>query len=206
MAQRIVVTDDITGDEGAEPFVFVVDGDAYQIDLTDKSKGMFLDAVRMYIDAATPVTLPEDQPRHRRARTGKPGRTGGAGGGLDTTGMTQKEAREHTQAVREWGRAHGFQCTDRGRVPAEIVEAWRNRDQGNTVQVGPPEDDDDNTGEIVDDTPPVPVTDKVIVEWAKAKGFKVVGDRCTATLRTRYRTDNPGRPLAYDISKGAKTA
>lgn len=209
MAQRMITTDDITGEEDAATRVFVIDDQAYQIDLTDDSYSTMIDALSEYIDAATRVTLPSGPATHRRARGGSQRTSGGAGLGLDTSGMTEAEAKRYINEVRAWGRDHGMPCADKGRVPKKIIEAWYAR--GNTAEAEQlateaAEERDAAEQEEIDETPPVPVTDKLIVEWAKAKGYKVVGDRCTATLRTRYRTDNPGRVLAYDISKGAKTA
>ncbi|MFG2840781.1 histone-like nucleoid-structuring protein Lsr2 [Streptomyces zaomyceticus] len=30
-----------------------------------------------------------------------------------------------TRTIREWANAHGFELPERGRIPYDVVEAWR---------------------------------------------------------------------------------
>ena len=46
-------------------------------------------------------------------RGGRPGRTPGRAGGVDST------------EVREWAKAQGIEVKDRGRVPAELVAKFK---------------------------------------------------------------------------------
>jgi hypothetical protein len=32
--------------------------------------------------------------------------------------------RERSAAIREWARQHGFEVADRGRIPANVIEAY----------------------------------------------------------------------------------
>ncbi|WP_411112028.1 histone-like nucleoid-structuring protein Lsr2 [Streptomyces sp. c-19] len=32
-----------------------------------------------------------------------------------------------SSAIRAWARAHGYEVPDRGRIPAEILDAWQRR-------------------------------------------------------------------------------
>ncbi|MDX2375916.1 Lsr2 family protein [Microbacterium sp. LRZ72] len=111
MARRIVhqLVDDIDGTtlevgEG-ETVLFSLDGTAYEIDLTEENAAALRGALERYISAARPVTSRSasaiSSPRRRR---------GGA--------------RPDYTAVREWARANGHQVSDRGRVPASVLEAY----------------------------------------------------------------------------------
>ena len=108
MAQKTVVTlvDDISGEdikEGkGETVRFALDGQAYEIDLTlknaDKLRGVILD----YVASARKVG---------RA-TGK--------AGARTRSSNAKE-------IRDWARSNGMDVPDRGRIPANVMEAWESR-------------------------------------------------------------------------------
>jgi hypothetical protein len=36
--------------------------------------------------------------------------------------------RDQSNAIREWARKHGFKCSERGRIPAAVLDAWANQD------------------------------------------------------------------------------
>ena len=57
---------------------------------------------------------PPGRPRPRPARRPRPVRPRGA----------CASDREQTQAIREWARNNGHKVTERGRIPATIVEAY----------------------------------------------------------------------------------
>lgn len=103
MAQKIQVTleDDIDGGEAAETIFFGLDGVNYEIDLSREN------AERMRDDLASWVG-------HARRVSGrkKPGtRAAGA-------------KRSDLDDIRAWGRANGFQISDRGRVSANVMKAY----------------------------------------------------------------------------------
>ena len=54
--------------------------------------------------------------RPRRSRTSRP---------PQRTGRRNKRPEVSASAVREWARSNGHQVSDRGRVAAELVEAYR---------------------------------------------------------------------------------
>ncbi|MFI8593794.1 Lsr2 family protein [Microbacterium sp. NPDC078428] len=111
MARRIVhqLVDDLDGSllevgEG-ETVLFSLDGVAYEIDLTDDNAAALRDAMQRFIDAARPVS----------AR------------GAQASAATRKRRRTGQQdytAVREWARSNGHQVSERGRVPAAVIEAY----------------------------------------------------------------------------------
>lgn len=106
MAQRvhIVLEDDIDGSEATETVSFGLDGTNYEMDLNAEHAAELREALAPYIGQA----------RKASARRGRPrGRSSAA------------SARKHApREVRDWARAHGYEVTDRGRIPAEIQEAF----------------------------------------------------------------------------------
>jgi hypothetical protein len=105
MAQKVQVllVDDLDDGKADETVQFALDGTSYEIDLSSKNAAKLRDALAGYVGAARRVTARGGR-RRGRARPADDG-----------------SARE----IREWARANGFQVSDRGRVPAEVTEAFR---------------------------------------------------------------------------------
>lgn len=102
------LTDDIDGtvleqDEGKQ-ITFSVEGRAYEIDLSDKNADKFYKALTPYVDAARSVKT-----------------------GASTRGGQSVRAKSDLDlgAIRKWARANGHTVSDRGRVPATVVEAYK---------------------------------------------------------------------------------
>ena len=112
MAKQTItqLIDDIDGSEAEETILFGIDGANYEIDLNAKNAGKLRDALAVYIGHATPI-------RRTRAAASSSSRSSGGSSPARTD-------REQTQAIREWARASGYDVKDRGRIPAEIVEAY----------------------------------------------------------------------------------
>ena len=87
-----------------ETVQFSLDGVSYEIDLSTKNATRLRDALSRYVMAGRRVGTRSGRRRGR-------GRSGAGDG----------SARE----VREWARANGHKVSDRGRVPSEVVEAYR---------------------------------------------------------------------------------
>lgn len=111
MAVRYVTryVDDIDGTELATDDVqsieFSLDGKDYSIDLGTTNAATFREAIDPYLNAATKVT---SATRRNTARK--------------TSG---KASSGETKRIREWAQINGYTVSDRGRVAAEIVEAYR---------------------------------------------------------------------------------
>jgi hypothetical protein len=105
MAQRvnIVLVDDIDGGDADETVTFGLDGTTYEIDLSSKNAAKLRDALAPYVGHARKVG-------GRRSGGGR--RSAGSGNG--------PSARE----IREWARANGWNLSDRGRVAAEVRQAY----------------------------------------------------------------------------------
>jgi hypothetical protein len=104
---QVILSDDLDESLTADETVsFALDGTNYEIDLADKNAKAMREAFSRYISAARKVG--------RAGRAGG-GRPRGSGGRMD---------REQAGAIRDWARKSGHQVSDRGRIPASVVEAY----------------------------------------------------------------------------------
>jgi hypothetical protein len=108
MAQRIVteLTDDTNGKPADETLTFGLDGREYEIDLTEKNAAALRKAIDTYVKAGRKVG-------GRRPRAG-----GAAAKAASSNGTDSK-------SVRQWANENGFKVSDRGRIPAEVTEAYK---------------------------------------------------------------------------------
>jgi hypothetical protein len=115
MAQRTIVTlvDDLTGEaaENISTVEFALDGRAYELDLTDDNSAKLHDALSQYVNAARKIG-------GRRRSATRPDR------GSKSTSRTTGYNRETLKSIREWAKKNGHNISDRGRLPAEVVQAW----------------------------------------------------------------------------------
>lgn len=109
MAQKvnIVLVDDIDESEASETVTFGLDGVNYEIDLNDEHAAQLRDALGPFIGHARRAG------GQRRAR-----RTGSSGSAAASSGGPT------TKEIREWARENGHDVPERGRVAAEIREAY----------------------------------------------------------------------------------
>ena len=106
MAQRVnvVLVDDIDGSDAAETVNFALDGVDYEIDLSQKHAAELRNAVSLYVG-------------HAR-------RTGGRRkSGRRSSAPTSSEATSAAD-IRAWARENGWDVPERGRVSAEVREAY----------------------------------------------------------------------------------
>ncbi|MFE5542760.1 Lsr2 family protein [Streptomyces sp. NPDC056534] len=106
MAQKTIVllTDDLDGVEADETVTFALDGKSYEIDLTTANADKLRDLLAPYVGAG-----------RKQGRTSSSGRTRAA---------VSKSGNEDTAAIRAWAKENGYDVNDRGRVPADIKEAY----------------------------------------------------------------------------------
>ncbi|HSU73410.1 MAG TPA: Lsr2 family protein [Terrabacter sp.] len=107
MAQKvhIVLVDDLDGSEATESVSFGLDGTSYEIDLNDANAARLRDALAEFVGHGRKVGSAS-----RRGR--RPSGSAAAAGG--------PSARE----IRDWARSNGYDVPDRGRVSAEVREAF----------------------------------------------------------------------------------
>lgn len=106
MAQQFHVRfiDDIDGTDlgdQANTISFAFEGKEYSIDLSDANADAFRQAIEPYINAGHRVT-------GSKAKTARKSTT--------STG--------DTKMVREWARSNGYEVSDRGRIPADVMQAY----------------------------------------------------------------------------------
>ena len=110
MAKKVTVTlvDDFDGEGPADETVeFSIDGVSYEIDLSARNAKKIREDFKQWIDAGRRVG---------GRRRGRPGGSPGRGrASID---------REQSAAIREWARRNGHKVSTRGRIPAEISEAF----------------------------------------------------------------------------------
>jgi hypothetical protein len=109
---QVILSDDLDENLSADETVsFSLDGTSYEIDLADKNAKEMRDVFSRYVSAARKVG------RGSRASGGG----GGGGRGRSTGGRMD---REQAGAIRDWARKNGHAVSDRGRIPASVVDAY----------------------------------------------------------------------------------
>jgi hypothetical protein len=99
MARTTVITDDLDGTPNAETVTFSLEGRMFQIDLSADN----LDKLRKALDPFTAKARRAGGQSAQRRRT--PG-----------TNLAE---------IREWAKANGHDVSDRGRISAEVLRAYR---------------------------------------------------------------------------------
>ncbi len=110
MAQKvqILLVDDLDGGEASSTLEFGLDGVSYEIDLSERNAQALRDTLAPYVAEARKVG------GRRRGGTGRSSGRGHSGGSGEPSAAQ----------VREWARANGHDVPDRGRVSAEVREAY----------------------------------------------------------------------------------
>jgi hypothetical protein len=113
--REVRLVDDLDGEAADETVEFGIDGKNYEIDLSKANAGRLRDALADFVSAA------RRSGGRRRSSAGTGSGSGGAGAA--PKGRTTVD-REQNQAIREWARKRGMKVSDRGRIPAEVLEAY----------------------------------------------------------------------------------
>lgn len=106
MAQKITVAleDDLDGGPANETVRFGIGGAEYEIDLSTKNARALRRRLAPFMDHA------------RKAGRGPRRRTGHSAA-----------SRERSGDIRAWAKTHGITVSDRGRIPASVVEQYEAR-------------------------------------------------------------------------------
>ncbi len=112
MAQKVQVLllDDLDGGEASETVTFGLDGATFEIDLSEGNAKKLRDLLSNYTGAARRVGSSGGGRRSGRAT-----RTGSGRAPMD---------RDQAAAIRAWAKKQGLKVSDRGRIPASIVEQY----------------------------------------------------------------------------------
>ncbi|KAB2584362.1 Lsr2 family protein [Rhodococcus erythropolis] len=115
MAERIIkqLIDDLDGNDIDEGFgqkvEFSYQGTDYTIDLRDSNVDKLEKALKPYIEAAQKIGVA----RKTRKGSGTPNAASGSG-----------RSKEQLQAIRDWAVKNGFEVAPRGRIKAEVIDAF----------------------------------------------------------------------------------
>lgn len=103
MAQRVnvVLIDDLDGSEAAETVRFSLDGTNYAVDLSEAHANELRDLLAPYVGVARKLSGQRRMAR-RAAANGEP----------------------NPADVRTWARENGHEVSSRGRIPAEVLQAY----------------------------------------------------------------------------------
>src|SRR5215831_9527100 len=104
MAQRVTVVleDDLTGGPAEQTVRFAFEGTDYEIDLNAKNAAAFGEQLAPYLEHAR---------RTGRAEGRRPGRAAAN--------------RQRSADIRAWAKEHGLAVSERGRIPASVVEQYQ---------------------------------------------------------------------------------
>jgi nucleoid-associated protein Lsr2 len=99
----IEVTDDLDGSKADETIQFTIDGTSFEVDLSTAHAKELRNALDPYMKAG----------RKTHGRRDSRRRAGSA-------------MRDHDQtaAIRDWAKTHGLNVSDRGRISAEVQDAY----------------------------------------------------------------------------------
>ena len=105
MARTVIeqITDDLDGTAHASAVTFSYGGTEYTIDLNTKNKNAFDKVMKPYIAAGTKVSARRSTPRKGTRSPGK---------------------RTDLHAIREWATANELQVSSRGRIKADVIDAY----------------------------------------------------------------------------------
>ena len=123
MAQqvRVEMVDDLDGGVASQTVPFSLDGVSYEIDLSNANADELRDALARYLSASRRVG-------GRKIRLAA-GQSAGTSAPAGTSASTATAAdRERSRAIRAWAVENGFTVSDRGRIAAEIVQAYHEHD------------------------------------------------------------------------------
>ena len=107
MAQKVqvILVDDVDGGEASETVSFALDGVSYEIDVSEANAAKLRDALAPWVG-------------HAR-------RVGGRAGGRARGGKSRPTSeRTDLSDVRTWARENGYDLADRGRIPANVIDAF----------------------------------------------------------------------------------
>jgi hypothetical protein len=104
MAQKVTVAleDDLTGGPAEQTVRYAFDGSDYEIDLNAKNAAAFGKQLAPYIEHA------------RKVGRAQPRRGGRA-----------SVNRQRSGDVRAWAKEHGLAVSERGRIPASVLEQYQ---------------------------------------------------------------------------------
>jgi hypothetical protein len=109
MAQHIILTDDLDKSEATQTITYTVDGQKYEIDLSEENVRRFHEALEPFVSNSRHV--------ERQAAPVRRGR----GDGRRRSGSS---GRDDIPQIRAWAESQGMDVNARGRIKKEIIDAY----------------------------------------------------------------------------------
>jgi hypothetical protein len=101
---QVILVDDVDGGVADESVTFALDGVSYEIDLSSAHAQELRDAFATWVGHARKVTRGGARPAARKARS--------------SSGPSR------ATEIREWARANGYTVSERGRISADVQQAY----------------------------------------------------------------------------------
>ena len=114
MAQTVVLTDDLNGATPAETYYFIVGDKEYAVDLGEENAKTFQSILTQFEEKMTPYT-----------------RAGRSVGKANPRRSASNKPSRNNSDIRHWAWKNGYEISDRGRIPHEVIQAYENRDKKN---------------------------------------------------------------------------
>jgi septation ring formation regulator EzrA len=108
MAQRVVLSDDLDGSEAIQTIIYTIDGQEYEIDLSEENIQRFHEALEPFVSASRQVQR-QAAPTRRR------------GDGRRRSGSRW---RDDIPQIRAWAESQGMEVSARGRIKKEVLDAY----------------------------------------------------------------------------------
>lgn len=109
MAQKIILVDDINGEDADETVRFGLDGTSYQIDLNTANASRLRDQLAEFIEHA-----------RKESSSGRPVRTP-----RQVISNEPKADKGIHARARQWAQEQGIEISNMGKVPEEILGQYR---------------------------------------------------------------------------------
>jgi Lsr2 len=109
VAQRVVLTDDLDGSEATQTISFRIDGQEYEIDLSEENVQRFHQALEPYVSNSRQV--------QRQNLASQRGRGNGRR-------RSSASGRSDIPQIREWAMGRNMDVSRRGRIRKEIIDAY----------------------------------------------------------------------------------
>lgn len=127
MARQVItrLIDDLDGSEADETVKFAIDGTQYEVDLSDKNASELREVLRKYVSVSN--------------RVGKVTSSGFPSGMRSSQNARSIQNREQNNEIRTWANANGYDVSDRGRIPSEVIAAYETKTPAPNQRVPEPE-------------------------------------------------------------------
>ncbi|UJW28819.1 Lsr2 family protein [Saccharothrix sp. AJ9571] len=99
MAKRLVLDSDISGKPDATTVLFGLEGDWYEIDLTDEERQKLERALKKYLVKGRKATA-------------------------ETTRLVGETTPDERHEIRAWAEKEGYEIAPRGRIPQDVLAAY----------------------------------------------------------------------------------